>query len=274
MSRGQKTGDDNTVNNRTGRTGRLLRSKRFTGWGPLSAVLVTLGIYFGAQLLGGLLIGVYGSVAGYSPQKTVELIEDSAVLQFVFVLLVGILTLVLLWWFLKRRKIGLGQIGLGRRPVPSDLSRALATFFLYFLTLFAVLALVGGVFTGIDLDQQQQVGFDGVSGAGSLALVFASLVLLPAVVEEILVRGFLYGGLRSKLRPLVAAVIASLIFAVAHLQFGSGEPLLWVAAIDTFILSMFLIRLREKTGSLWSGMAVHFFKNGVAFISLFILSIG
>jgi membrane protease YdiL (CAAX protease family) len=103
--------------------------------------------------------------------------------------------------------------------------------------------------------------------------VFISLVVLPTIVEEILVRGFLYGGLRNKLRPVGAGLIASLIFAAAHLQFGSGEPLLWVAAIDTFILSLFLIRLRETTGNLWSGMTVHFMKNGLAFTALFIIGV-
>jgi hypothetical protein len=232
-----------------------------------------LGVYFGSQILAGLLIGLYGSSKGYSPEQTVGLIADSVAYQFIYVLAVGILTLALLFWFLKRRKISLSKIGLGRPPAVSDLASALVTFGLYFVTLLVVVALAAAVFTGVDLSQKQQIGFDGASGLGPLALVFASLVLLPAAVEEVLVRGFLYGGLKSKLKPLIAAIIASLIFAAAHLQFGSGEPLLWVAAIDTFILSLFLIRLREKTGSLWSGMAVHFIKNGLAFTSLFILAV-
>lgn len=249
------------------------RRKRLVGWGPLSAVLVTLGIYFGAQLVAGLLIGLFGNVLGQDPEEIARSIEDSAVFQFVYILLVSILTLALLKWFLTRRKIKLSQIGLDRRPVGSDVFNAFVTFGLYFFTLLAVMAAVGAALSGIDLQQEQQVGFDGASGTGSLVLVFASLVLLPSVVEEVLVRGFLYSGLKNKLRPITAAIVASLIFAVAHLQFGSGEPLLWVAAIDTFILSLFLIHLREKTGSLWSGMIVHFIKNGLAFVTLFILGL-
>lgn len=251
----------------------FLRKKSFTGWGPVSAILVTLGIYFGSQLITGLIIGAIGSLQGYSPEKITQIVEDSALFQFTYILIVSILTLAFLKWFLSQRKISLPMIGLGRLPVGSDALNALVTFGLYFFTLLAVMALAGMVFTGIDLDQKQQIGFGEVSGIGPLSLVFISLVLMPPVVEEILVRGFLYGGLRNKLRPLVAAIIASLIFASAHLQFGSGQPLLWVAAIDTFVLSMYLIRLREKTGSLWSGMMVHFIKNALAFASLFILSI-
>ena len=151
---------------------------------------------------------------------------------------------------------------------------ALVTFGAYFVTLLIAVTIIGGTLTHIDLDQKQQIGFDAASGFGPLALVFISLVLLPPLVEEVLIRGFLYGGLRNKLRPLQAALIASLLFAAAHLQFGSGEPLLWIAAIDTFILSLFLIRLREQTGSLWAGMGTHFIKNLLAFVALFIVGTG
>lgn len=252
---------------------QLPRKRRQTrSWGPLSAVLVTIGIYFGAQLGAGLAIGIYSAVAGINSDEIGQKLDDSVIFQFAFVVLAGILTLVLLRWFMRHREITFSQIGLGRWPVLSDLPKALATFGLYFITLLAVMSLVGGLFTGLDLDQKQQIGFDSVSGFGPLLLVFASLVLLPPIVEEILIRGFLYSGLKNKFRPLRAALIASFIFAVAHLQFGNGEPLLWVAAIDTFVLSMFLIRLREKTGSLWAGIGVHFAKNCLAFVSLFVLT--
>ena len=100
-------------------------------------------------------------------------------------------------------------------------------------------------------------------------LVFISLVLLPPVVEEIVARGFLYTGLRSKLPKIVAALITSALFAAAHLQWGSGAPLLWVAALDTFTLSLVLVYLREKTGGLAASMGVHMLKNGLAFVVLF-----
>jgi len=54
---------------------------------------------------------------------------------------------------------------------------------------------------------------------------------------------------------------------------GSGEPLLWIAALDTFILSFVLIYLKEKTGSLWPPIGLHMLKNSLAFISIFILHI-
>jgi membrane protease YdiL (CAAX protease family) len=49
--------------------------------------------------------------------------------------------------------------------------------------------------------------------------------------------------------------------------------LLYIAGLDTFILSLFLIYLREKTDGLWASMALHALKNGVAFVALFVLHV-
>jgi membrane protease YdiL (CAAX protease family) len=97
--------------------------------------------------------------------------------------------------------------------------------------------------------------------------------VLPPIVEETVFRGFIFTGLRGKLKFVWAAVLTSLLFATAHLEFGSGKPLLWVAGLDTFTLSLALCYLREKTGSLWPGILLHALKNGVAFLSLFVLAI-
>jgi membrane protease YdiL (CAAX protease family) len=72
---------------------------------------------------------------------------------------------------------------------------------------------------------------------------------------------------------LSAALLTSAIFAAAHLpEGGSGGPL-YIAAIDTFILSLVLIYLRIKTGNLWASITLHALKNGVAFVALFVLHV-
>ncbi|MEJ0073120.1 MAG: CPBP family glutamic-type intramembrane protease [Candidatus Saccharibacteria bacterium] len=43
-----------------------------------------------------------------------------------------------------------------------------------------------------------------------------------------------------------------------------------MGAIDTFTLSVVLCYIREKTGTLWSGVLIHALKNGIAFLSLYI----
>lgn len=240
-----------------------------SGFGPISAVIVTFLVYCISQLFAGVVIGLYGQARGYSEAKISKLFDDSAGWQFAFTVLMELVSLGLLWIFLKRRSISLAKIGLGRHPKLSDLGFALPCFGIYFLAMVVILAVVDKIAPIIDLNQTQQIGFQSAAG-GSLALVFISLVVLPPLVEEIMIRGFLYSGLKSKLPAITSALVASGIFAAAHLQLGNGAPPLWVAAMDMFVLSMILIRLRELTGSLWSGITVHFIKNSLAFLSIFI----
>ncbi|MBI5357341.1 CPBP family intramembrane metalloprotease [Candidatus Saccharibacteria bacterium] len=245
---------------------------KIKGWGPVSAVLFTLLIYFGSQIVMGLLFGVYVGLAGLSEAETTRLFEKSTTAQFVFVFGVAILSLWFLYGFMKRRSISFADLAL-KKPSFDNILLALPVFVVYFITLICILSLVSAALPSINLDQEQQIGFENATGYVALTMVFISLVVLPAFVEEVMVRGFLYGGLVKKFRKLSAALIASLIFGFAHLQLGSGESPLWVAAIDTFILSMFLIWLRERTGNLWAGIFVHGLKNSLAFITIFILNI-
>lgn len=250
---------------------RPKKNKKKQGYGPKSAILVTLSIYFGTQIIAGLLIGLFLYLTGKSSQEITDMVNNSAVFGFSFILIVEALSLWFLWKFLRYRSIRLGDIGI-KKPSFENILYALPAYVAYFVILLVSFALVQGL-TDIDTDQQQQLGFENASGILPLTLVFISLVILPALVEEVMIRGFLYSGLLKKYSKRIAAVIASLIFAVAHLQLGSGEPPLWIAAIDTFILSMVLIYLRERTGNIWAGVAVHMIKNSFAFISLFIIKL-
>jgi membrane protease YdiL (CAAX protease family) len=62
-----------------------------------------------------------------------------------------------------------------------------------------------------------------------------------------------------------AVLVTSLFFGAAHLELGTGGPIVWAAAIDTFLLSVVLCFLRERTGALYAGMAVHMVNNLIAF---------
>lgn len=249
------------------------KRKELIGYGPVSAVLVTLGIYFGTQIAAGLLFGIYALQRNIDEELIVAFFEKSVIAQFIFILFIEVLSVYFLWVFLGSRKLKWSDIGL-KKPSLNNLLFAVPGYVIYFVILLVVVGLVKAFVPGVDTGQEQQIGFETAASGFDLSLVFISLVLMPAVVEEILVRGFLYGGLVKKFSKFFAALLASAIFAIAHLQFGSGQPLLWIAAIDTFILSMVLIALRERTGNIWAGVAVHMVKNGLAFISLFILKLG
>lgn len=254
--------------------GKIKFSRRRAGYGPVAAITVTLLTYILSQFFAATFLGVGAGLFGYDPQEVLRSISDSTLMQFIYISLVQAITLYVIWLFLKARSVPWKSIGLGRLPKLRDILPALAIFGIYFVSLAVITFIVTTLVPAIDVQQQQQLGFENIISPAHLLLVFVGLVLLPPIVEEIVIRGFLYTGLRAKYTKITSAIIASVLFGVAHLQLGSGAPPLWIAAIDTAVLSLFLIYLREKTGALWAGMIVHGMKNGLAFLLLFVVKWG
>lgn len=241
-------------------------------WNPVLAVVFVVAIYFASQIVGGLLLSIYPALRHWSNAQANTWVNNSVIAQFVYVVIAEGLMLLPLWLFLKHYKFGFGGLGLKRAKV-EDILYALGGFAVYFVSYAILLVFAERLIPSLNVNQQQQVGFQTASGFGALVLTAISLVVLPPIAEEILMRGFLYTSLKKSLPKVVAALVTSIIFASAHLEFGSGAPLLWVAAIDTFVLSLVLVYLREKTGRLWASMGVHGLKNTIAFVSLFILHV-
>lgn len=241
-------------------------------WSPLEAVGVTIAIYFLGQVLGSLLAYVYPLVRGWSQTQSMNWLENNVYGQFLTILFVEVISVWLLYLFLKRRLANFKTIGLKRRPIVSDLGYVVLGFMAYFLIYLVIVSVVKHLAPGLNENQQQQLGFSNPSGV-QLPFVFISLVILPPITEELLVRGFLYTGLKKGLPLIWAVLITSGLFGIAHLQAGSGQPLLWIAALDTFSLSLVLIYLREKTGSLWASIGLHMLKNLIAFLGLFVFHI-
>lgn len=161
------------------------------------------------------------------------------------------------------------------------------------------------VVPSFDLNQTQDVGFDNPTGI-QLVLAFVGLVVIPPIAEELLFRGLLYNSLKKgwswiaiavacviagvlaglflspvagiivcalvpaaivigkKNTSVASALVVSMLFGLAHMQ--------WNVAIDTFMLSLALIWVYEKTNSLWASVALHALKNGIAYLGLFILT--
>lgn len=238
-------------------------------WRPLETLAISVGIYFAGQFLGSVLGYLYPLLRHWNATQTVHWLEHDVTGQFVLIASVYAVMVGLLYIFLRRRRADFRTIGL-HRPRWADPLYSCAGFVVYFGLYLGGLFLVKQLAPSINLNQSQQLGFQNPH-TSQLPLVFISLVILPPLAEEIMVRGFLYSGLKNGLKLWLAVVLTSIVFGLAHLEVGSGAPLLWVAALDTFILSLVLIYLKEKTGSLWASIGLHMLKNGVAFISLFLL---
>lgn len=238
-------------------------------WGPVSAVLITVITYIASQVLVGIVFGLFLILSKWDNERIDQWINLSYA-QFLFVAGSAVATIGVLWLFLRARKIGFRALGFLRPPEWRDVLSTLGGFFIYF-ALFILAAVIASQVFGVNTEQEQEIGFDGAKAAGEgLVWVFLSLVVLPPLVEETLFRGFLFGGLRTKLSFVRATLVTSALFAVPHL-FASSDGLLWIAAIDTFVLSLVLCHVREKTGALWAPIGIHAIKNCIAFIFIFVV---
>ncbi len=268
------------------------------GYGPIATVAVAIVTFFGAQLIGYLVfllgLGMFAVTTGLvrSPDLIVHPdvlfatfkaaiklqfdLADSGLFQqrpwttFFQILCIEASVLVILYWFMRRRRISRRFIGLNR-PQLSHILYAIGGFVAYLACYLIVVIVAKAVIPGLDLEKEQELGFSKATTGGNLIPIFMSLALLPPLVEEIVARGFLFSNLRVRTSFLVSAIVTSILFSAAHLG-GAAEGLLWIAAIDTFVLSMVMCHVREKTGSLWPAIGMHFIKNTMAFYILFNLS--
>lgn len=229
-------------------------------------------IFYGAQFGAGILIGIYVALRGLTAAAAADWLNSSIAAQFCFILLAEALTVGAVLGFLKLARALPRSIGL-RRPRIGDVLYGLAAVIPYYLLYLITVGVVSHFVQGLNPNQTQEIGFNNAHGAGELIMTAISLVVLPPIAEEVLVRGLLYSSLK-KLIPVAGAVIGtSLLFAAAHLPEGGAAGPLYIAALDTFVLSLVLIYLREKTGGLYASMTLHAIKNGIAFVALFVLHV-
>jgi len=227
-------------------------------WGPTPAIVITLLAFIGAQLIAGIWVVGIGSIGLRS--------DNPITSQFLYVVAADLLMAAIVWQFLRVRKVSLRAVGFLRGPLWKDVAYAVVAFVIYIFLLGIVSSIVSAL-THIDLNQKQELGFDNLIGAPEKIMAFISLVLLPPLVEETVFRGFLFTGLRKKVTFVWATIITSVIFAGPHLL-ASSSGLLWIAGVDTLVLSVVLCYLREKTAALWAPIIVHALKNSIAFMYL------
>lgn len=239
-------------------------------WGPVVGIVYGFGVallsvQIGVGLLMGLLLGLLG-MSTYDIGQWTNTIHG----QFIFTGAAEIMMFGAIVFYLHRKRITLEKIGLGGFQKKYLLYVLIGTL-VYFLAYFIAVSVIAVLVPSLNLQQEQDLGFNNPVGLVQMSMVFVSLVILPPIAEETVFRGFIFTGIRTKSSFLISAIITSILFALGHLQIGQGSPLLWVAGIDTFVLSFVLCYIREKTGSIWPTIGIHMVKNFVAFTFLYLI---
>jgi uncharacterized protein len=239
-------------------------------WNPWWGVLFVVIAYYASQIIASVLILAYALSKHWSHAQAANWLGNSVNAQFAYILAAEAFAIGGIYLFLRLYKADLASIGL-KRPRWLDPLYGLSAVPVYLILYILSVGLVSHFVSGFNINQQQQLGFNDVHGTVQLTLTFISLVVLPPLAEEIMIRGFLYSSLKKAMPTVGAVIVTSAIFASAHLPEGGAAGPLYIAALDTFVLSLVLIYLREKTGSLWASITLHAIKNGVAFMALFVL---
>jgi membrane protease YdiL (CAAX protease family) len=218
--------------------------KPWMAWAALVAA-------FGGALMGALIIGVIGSAAGSSFSDPSPAVSISATIVQDLCFIGAALLFANLSGRPRPEQFGL-------RPTPfwpavGWIAVAFAAFYVFTLVWVAIL--------GVSPDDTKLPDELGVKDSTYALLAVAFLVAVVApMAEEFFFRGFFFGAMRNWRGPWPAAVITGLVFGGIHV--GSAEAA-FLLPLAFFGFSLCL--LRERTGSLYPGIALHCMNNSLAF---------
>ena len=187
-----------------------------------------------------------------------------------YVALTDLVILAIVGLIVYKKRSTLNGLGLGKGAW-RQLGLATVFFLAYILVYLLVISVVSALVPGFDVEQERDIGFNDLRGVVQMSVVFVLLVVITPIVEEIMFRGFLFRGFRKKMPFWLATALTSLVFGAVHLtSLGDSAPV-WVAALDTGLLSVALCVAREYSKSLWPAIYMHGAKNALAFVFLYLV---
>jgi len=177
----------------------------------------------------------------------------------------GVLLAIVL--FFAKRRGGRAWARLGLRPFP-----------LWVVVLMPPLALVLQVVTVIisallspllgGMKNPQACNISQAFGSDPF-LALISIAVIAPVVEEIVFRGFIYGGLRRRWGVTGSVVASALVFALAH-SFSVGGSIVLLGP-SLFVAGAALAIVYERSRSLVPGMVLHASFNSIAVVAIFLV---
>lgn len=239
-------------------------------WGAAATVMwtIALGVFtFGLMMVAAFAVAILGLAVrdglpqtgtGQDIDRVVELVlRETAnhtgaltVLQ-TLVVIAGVCVLTRPRGTLTRaRMLGLGPVGIG----------SLVLWAAGAVAVLAGVSMAGEHVLGINENE----ALDWLGALRPVWLVFFLLVVLAPLSEELLFRGFLFGGLQgSVLGPFGAVVASSAVWAVIHMQYD------WTVVGLIFIYGLVFGIVRWKSRSLWPPILAHGAVNLIAGLSAY-----
>lgn len=144
-----------------------------------------------------------------------------------------------------RLKQGLRLVGVG-----------LSGYAAFLTAMLAIAALVGWLMgDALPMAQTTEEIIGSARTPGEVAIYFVLVCILAPIFEELIFRGYVYGGLRRIMSARGAIIVAAAAFAAVHLN---AEAFLVITLIGAMLCYLY-----ERTRSLLPGMIAHGLHNGL-----------
>jgi membrane protease YdiL (CAAX protease family) len=221
-------------------------------WAPLMGILLVAFGYALISILVGAVIGIAGG--------NVNNLENNQPLTIGLTLaLDGVLVtspIVIVTWITNQRP-PLAAFGLRE---PDSWKNALVTLMVIYIGFWA-LTLIVALILGNAKDQDIVVDLKSQDSLPILGGFIVMTCIVAPLAEEFFFRGFMFGTLRRQ-GLWIAAGVTGLAFGLVHVF---GSPIAFIVPLA--LLGFGLCLLRERTGSLYPGIALHSINNAAAMSS-------
>lgn len=239
---------------------------------PPVSIALTVAVFIGAQVAAAtvfsLLVLLVSGPQGLTGAEAEARLQQNPWLYSAVIGLMAVFTVLGIRFVMNRIGMSFRDIGFGRFR-GEHILYAFAGYGAALVLAGIALTVVKRLVAGIDLQQEQALGLPRTADGSDLVALFVALVIVPPLIEELIMRGFLFTNLRRHASFWVAAVMVSVLFGLMHIT-QATDALFWTGAISFFVLSMVLCWLREKTDSIWPCIGVHMLQNGIAFMALYV----
>lgn len=125
----------------------------------------------------------------------------------------------------------------------------------------------GSVWIGISVGILSIIGVVHIDGRNQISMLWLWMVsaFLNTVMQEMLVRGYLYQMLKSNYNTVAAVIVSTGLFTFAH---GGAFEAGILPVLNVITMSLFVTAVLEYTDSLIAPIVIHFLWNGVGAIIL------
>lgn len=157
-------------------------------------------------------------------------------------------------WYMKA---DVGRLFSLKRP---KLSKVVGSMFLW-CGAFLFMLVVSGPLSKLFPDSMSQLQeMNNMFAEQPFWVLILVVAILPAICEELLFRGFLFGTMKTKWKPFAAIFVSAFIFAIYHLSM--------VKVFTVTILGVALAYSVYCSESIATSMLMHFCNNGVSVLTI------